>query len=54
MNFDSTNWLKEVRNTINVTIFSQYLYFSYGGPWYDILLFYFIVMLHLQYFRNKS
>ena len=34
MNFGSTNWLKnkKVRNTIDVTIFSQYLYFSYGGP----------------------
>ena len=28
---------KKVKNTINVTIFSQYLYFSYGGPWYDLL-----------------
>ena len=40
MNFGSTSCLnkeKKVRNTINVTIFSQHLYFSYGGPWYDIL-----------------
>ena len=45
MNFGSTNWLnkkkqktKKARNTINVTIFSQCLYFIYGGPWYDIFI----------------
>jgi len=28
--------------------------FSYGGPWYDILLFYFKVMLYPQHFHRKS
>ena len=44
---------KKVRNTINVTIFYQYPNFSYGGSWYDILLFYFLAMLHPQNFHNK-
>ena len=27
---------------------------NYGGFWYDILLFYFRLMLHPQHFHNKS